>query len=55
MNVLNIIYKNSDFFENIPPFFYEVMFWIIKIIDINKSHMYSRENNDVTVYIINLE
>jgi hypothetical protein len=56
MNVLNIIYKNSDFFENIPPFFYEVIFWLIKIIDINKSNLYAKDGkNDLSVYITNLE
>lgn len=37
MNVLIIIYKNSENFESIPPIFYENIFMIIKAYAINKK------------------
>jgi hypothetical protein len=37
MNVIIIIYKNSENFEPIPPVFYENIFQIIKAFHLNKE------------------
>lgn len=37
MNVINIIYKNAENFEPIPPIFYENVFQIIKAYTLNNG------------------
>jgi len=46
MNVMIIIYKNSENFEPIPPAFYDNIFQLIKAIHLNEnSSVYKREND----------
>jgi hypothetical protein len=54
MNVIIIIYKNSENFEPIPPVFYENVFQIIKAYHLNKEKaLFIRTDDNVKLKILN--
>jgi len=46
INIMIIVYKNSESFENLPPLFYEKIFKLIEAIHQNKNKQYFLKEDD---------